>query len=220
MANSHKNSVVQPSLPARRLYDDVLRQTYVRQCAELLWQRKFNDTEKRMLGGTFSRAIDDYPYAPLMWAKAKSVSFTLAVIEVAETLGLLASGDADWLRREGGELPLDPAEARDVAIERGDLVLSCRERRFHWNGREYEVPLTKHPVLWDFLLTVCRAAKRSEAVDSNSFGDSKRENYVTQTKSSLAKLPGFPLDLLDLFVSEGPQRQRLDLPAERIHILD
>lgn len=213
------NVPLTPSRKAQELFDATRRRIQGLAAAQRLWDRHLNDTEKQILGRPFRRAFEQYPKAEWMWAKVKNVNQSIAVIDVAETLNLITQADAEWLRREGGELPSDPAEAKNVAIERGDLVLSLKDKKLHWNGHEYEIPFGNHPALWDFLATACRLAKRRESMGWDTF-ESKSENYVAQTKSKLSTLPGFPPDLIDLFESDGPKRQRLDLEPERIHLFD
>ncbi len=210
----------QPSTRAQKLFEQTRLRIQGPHAAERLWERLFNATERKMLGRSLQHAYQEYPSAARMWAKVKQVNYSAAVIDVAEILNFLTSADADWLRREGNELPSDPAEAMQVAVERGDLVLSLRDRKLHWSGREYEIPFGNHPTLWDFLETACRFAKSRDSIGWDAFGDNKSENYVAQTKSKLSKLPGFPIELIDLFVNAGPKRQRLDLEPERIHLFD
>lgn len=214
------NVPLTPSRKAQELFDATRRRIQGLAAAQRLWDRHLNDTEKQILGRPFRRAFEQYPKAEWMWVKVKNVNQSIAVIDVAETLNLITQADAEWLRREGGELPSHPAEAKNVAIERGDLVLSLKDKKLHWNGREYEIPFGNHPALWDFLLTACRCAKSGESIGWDTFGDNKGLNYVAGTKSKLSKLPGFPLDVIDLFVSDGRKRQRLDLAPERIHLFD
>ena len=210
----------QPSLEAQELFLTTRLRISNVQAAQRIWDRSFNATDRKMLGSTFLKALELYPNAVRMWAKVKRVNRSLAVIEVAESLDLLSPQDADWLRREGGELPSDPAEAEMAAIARGDLVVSIKERSISWDGREYDIPFLNHPKLWDFFVTTCRAAKRGEGVGWDTFSSGKDDSYVAKTKSKLSTLPGFPIALIDLFVSDGVKRQRLDLPAERIYIVE
>ena len=209
-----------PSEAARELFHNTRRRILGVPAAELIWNRSFNVTDRKMLGNSFRQALELYPSAARMWAKVKRVNRSIAIIEVAETLNLLSKQDADWLRREGGELPSDPAEALQAAMERGDLVVYVRKHSLSWHSRDYEIKFEKHPQLWDFFVTVCRAAKQEEGVGWDAFGHAADLNYVTKAKSRLSKLPGFPLDLIDLFVPDGPKRQRLNLPAERIHFAE
>ncbi|MCD0462483.1 hypothetical protein [Roseiconus lacunae] len=209
-----------PSKKARELFDHTRRILLGVPSAQRLWERSLNSAERKMLGDSFREAFEDFPNAAQMWARVKQVNYPLAVIEVAETLNLLTHTDAEWLRHELGELPADPAAAEIAAIDRGDLVLSLRERTLYRLGEECFIAFDRHPSLWDFWVTVCRAAKRGEGVGWDSFGENKRENYVTQTKSRLSKLPGFPIDLINLIVVDGVGRQRLDVPAEQIFIAE
>ncbi len=52
------------------------------------------------------------------------------------------------------------------------------------------------------------------------FGEEKGLNCVTHIKSKLSQLAGFPIDLIDLFVSDGPKPQRLDSKPEQIQLFD
>ncbi len=210
----------QPSPRAQELLNQTRRRMLGPYTAERLWERNLNATDRKLLGRSLEHVYQLYPSAAQIWARFKRIKLSAAVIEVAEILNFLTPANADWLRREWGELPSDPAEAMQVAIERGDLVLSLREHTLHWNKHEFEIPFAKHPALWDFLVTVCHNAKKGESVGCYSFGGEKGLNYVTQTKSKLSQLAGFPIDLIDLFESAGPKRQRLNLAPERIHLFD
>ena len=127
------NVPLTPSRKAQELFDATRRRIQGLAAAQRLWDRHLNDTEKQILGRPFRRAFEQYPKAEWMWAKVKNVNQSIAVIDVAETLNFITQADAEWLRREGGELPSDPAEAKNVAIERGDLVLSLKDKKLHWN---------------------------------------------------------------------------------------
>lgn len=209
-----------PSMKAREMFDGLYRRIQGVASAQRLWERHLNDTEKKLLGPSFRKAFEQYPGAHKMWLKAKNSNRSVAVIDVAEKLNLITHADAEWLRREGGELPSDPDEAKHVAIERGDLVLSLNDKKLYWCGREYEVSFGKNPVLWSFLEIACRKAKVRESIGWDTFGAEKSVNYVAQTKSKLSKLPGFPIEVIDLFVCDGFKRQRLNLAPERIHLFD
>lgn len=211
---------MQPKRSAQKLFDQTLLRILGPQAAKRLWERTLNETERKMLGRSLEQAYREYPSAARMWAKVKQVNYSAAVIDVGELLNFLTTADADWLRREGGELPSNPEEAVQAAIDRGDLVLLLKEKILHWGGREYDIPFASHPVLWEFFVQACRHAKKREPVGWDTFGDDKRENYVTQTKSKLSELAGFPIELIYLFNSVGPKRQRLDLEPERIHLVD
>lgn len=211
---------MKPSKNSQELFNQIRMRVLGPHVAKRLWERRLNETERKMLGRSLEHAYREYPSAARMWAKAKRVNYSAAVIDVAETLGLLPTADAEWLRREGGELPSDPEEAVQAAIDRGDLVLLLKQRIMHWEGREYDISFAKYPVLWDFLEQACRHAKTCEAIGWDTFGDDKNVDYITKTKSKLSNLRGFPIGLIDLFVSAGPKRQRLNIEPERIHLFD
>ena len=208
---------MQPSTKAQELFDRTRHRILGVPCAHRLWVRALRSAEKRKLGHSFRDAFETYPCAASMWVEVKRVNYSRAVIEVAESLNLLTSTDADWLLREGGEIPRDPVEAEQAAIERGDLVFSIKDRKIFWSGKECEIPFGKHTSLWDFWRTSCEAAVQGEGVGWDSFGAAKSETYVADKKNKLSSLPGFPIELIDRYVSDGTGRQRLDLEAERIH---
>ena len=201
------------------------------QVFETLWHRHLSDADRvRILLETeTSQSPDNLEIirvgkslkgAAGTWELLRGVSNNRAYLDVALLVDLITPADYNWLLREYGELPLNAEAAKDEAIMRGDLVLVRSPATLHWSRNQVEIDWSRHRVSWEFFLTACEHAKRSEAIDQWSFSETARANFVSQAKSRLKSTRGFPPKIIEAFKSEGTGSQRLDFPPELIHIFD
>ena len=102
----------------------------------------------------------------------------------------------------------------------GDLVLTERPRGAYWKGHAIEVNWERKSVLWNFFFELCQHAKANQPIDSFALGSQSHPASVTKLKSRLLSEPGFPAALGRLIKPAGNGTQRLDLPAEKIHIFE
>ena len=203
---------------AYELFHDTRRSVTTLQVTERLWERMFDDQQRQRLGQSLREACNNHRSSVRMWMYLYSVSYQRAVIAVGEAMGFLTAVDANWLRREGGELPRSPEAAQSEAIGRGDLVIVRNSRSVFWEGNRIEGDWFKHSKSWEFLLIVCEHAKQNRAIDRCSFGADAAENIVSQRKCRLIRqVPGFPITLYDAFTLDGKGTQRFTVPADRIH---
>ena len=186
--------------------------------ARFLWERRLRPEERQKLGATLDDAINAHENAVKMWRKLYPVSEARATIEVARRIEFLTEFDADLLLREVGELPRDPEEAKDLAIERGDLVLVRHSREVFWNGEQVSEHWFKKGEEWEFLLVACEHAMRNESLDRWSFGEGAHADAVSKKKSRLKAVSGFPPEIVRFFKVTGKRTQKFTLDAERIHI--
>lgn len=205
--------------------------------------------EREVLGGTFETAIDQHRTAVEMWKYVYGGSFQKAVIEVGKEIGVLEENRREWLLQEAGEPSDNPGDtqaeascrddraiqrelqradlsdkyedAQSKAIVQGGLAIERSSRSVYWNGELIEVDWwRKHSKSWDFLVLACEHAQRNEAIDRTSFGDKSRGNIVTQEKSCLKKIPGFPEEIIDFFQYAGNGSQKFAIPEDKLHIFD
>ncbi|MEQ8786070.1 MAG: hypothetical protein RIC55_07210 [Pirellulaceae bacterium] len=203
---------------AAELFDLTRLRVATLQSAELLWKRGFTRHERAQLGNSFAEAMENHQSGVGMWMLLRRVSYQRAVIEVGRTLGFLDDENAGYLLREAGEIPRDPEEAQSEAIARGDLVIDRASQSVYWNCELLAVDWQRHNESLQFLVLACEHALRNESIDRLSFGDGARANIVTQKKSRLKCVPGFPSDLIEFFKVKGRGTQRFTLSPKRIHI--
>ena len=203
-------------LEAGKLFHETRARISGPSVAERLWKRHLHRHQQQRLGETFHDALETHRSAVGMWQFLHPVSYQRAVIEVGEVVGFLRERDRDFLLREAGELPQDPEEAKQQAIERGDLVLERFPPCAYWNGELIDVDWATHGAAWQFLVLTCEHELRGQQIDRWSFGDAARENIVTQEKSRLKSTPGFPSGLIDFFEVVGQGTQRFAFPRDRI----
>lgn len=110
----------------------LLRRVQAPNAAERVWTRLFTDHDRAFLG-------DDLQSTWLtrgtigMWMRAKTVSWSRALIELSKALGWLNASDRDWLLRETGECVQAPSlpawnSATGELILDGQLVRSVAVR--------------------------------------------------------------------------------------------
>tara|TARA_R110002049_G_scaffold119431_1_gene273684 strand:+ start:346 stop:1017 length:672 start_codon:yes stop_codon:yes gene_type:complete len=188
--------------------------------ARSLW-KQLNSSERMSLGGELNIALERYGYPMEIWMHLHHVSETRAILDLGEELGFMSAKDADWIRRELGELPRDPEMAQSEAINRGDLVIERSSRSVYWKGELIEADWFRHNKSWEFLLTVCEHAQRNEPIDRLAFGEDADFDIVSKNKSRLKKqVPEFPNELYSAFRKEGTGTQRFEIDREKIHIFD
>lgn len=159
--------------------------------------------------------------ATWMWIQLHGVSYQRAVIEISAAFHWISPTEVDWLLREGGELPRNPEDLRDILITRGDLVILRSSRDVFWQGERIDADWYHFGESWEFLLIACESAKRGEAIDSFSFGRSNSGNVVAHKKNRLkTQVPGFPKSLYAAFTRVGTGTQRLTIPRNQIHFFD
>ncbi len=188
--------------------------------ARSLW-KQLNSTERDRLGGELNIALERHGYPLEIWMHLHHVGETRAILDLGEALGFMSAKDADWIRREFGELPRDPVMAQLEAIDRGDLVIERGTRSVYWNGERIEADWFRHNKSWEFLLTVCEYAQRNEPIDRLAFGENSKLDVVSKNKSRLKEqVPEFPNELYSAFRKEGIGSQRFQIDREKIHLFD
>jgi len=183
-----------------------------------LWERQLTAPERGKLGGDFEVAYHRHRTAG-MWMALRGVTYQRAVIDVAQVLGFLTGENGDSLLRAIHE-SRDPEEAREQAIDAGSLVLSDCPRTMWFGGHEVDVDWERHDSLWVFLWQLVRCAKAGCPVDRWSFGNRAHRNIVTDRKSKLSKLEGFPIEIINQIEVRGNGSQQLCLPREQIRVFE
>lgn len=209
-----RNYVIQPSTAAKLwevVFTDEERERLTSKLHELdLLQKQAIDVEKTPKG-----------QAIWMWHQLYGVSYQRAIIEIGDKLCSLSAAETDWLLHEGGELPRNPEDLRDVAIERGDLVVLRNSRDLFWQGERIDADWYRFEESWEFLLIASECAKRGDTIDSFSFGRPNSGNVVAHKKNRLkAQVPGFPKSLYAAFKRAGTGTQRFTIPRDQIHFFD
>ncbi|MBS0205581.1 MAG: hypothetical protein JSS49_21975 [Planctomycetes bacterium] len=229
------NAVVPQKLPSKasaerfhRLRNHVMQPS----TAEKLWEVVFTEDERERLTPKLpeldllqKQAINagktPKGQAIWMWNQLYGVSYQQAVIEISAAFNWISPTEVDWLLREGGELPRNPEDLRDILITRGDLVILRCSRDVFWQGERIDADWYQFRESWEFLLIASECAKRGEAIDSFSFGQPNLGGVVAHKKSRLkTQVPSFPKSLYDAFKSAGTGTQKLTIPADQIHFFD
>ena len=178
------DQTVEPQSASYREAEALFRQTLNRinnpSAAERLWNRHFLAHEREALGGNLREAVNRHGTPIRLWANVRDVSEQRAVLEVGEALNFLSSSDVEFLLREGGELPRDPAAAQAAAIERGDLVLTRLPREAYWQGELIDVDWQKHVASWEFLMI---AAERRSPESRSTTSASAHQKILMSTSS-------------------------------------
>jgi hypothetical protein len=99
-------------------------------------------------------------------------------------------------------------------------VLTERPRGAYWAGKKIDVNWERKSALWNFFFELCQHAKADQPIDSFTLGSESHPAAVTKLKSRLLSEPEFPAALGRLIKPAGHGTQRLDLPAEKIHIFE
>lgn len=234
---------------ARQLFYKTKFQVSHPSVAKRLWKRRFKESERKMLGSSIRIAIRRHGTAVEMWRHVRGGSLQKAVIEIGKAIGVLTEDDKDWLLREAGEPSGNPdaaqaeaicrddraiqrelrrtdlseknEDAQSEAIVQGGLVVERSTRSVYWDGELIEVDwLPKYREAWEFLILACEHAQRNEAIDRLSFGEKSRKNIVTQKKSRLSEVPGFPIEIIDYFQNAGARTQKFAIPQDKLHIFE
>jgi hypothetical protein len=184
-----------------------------------LWDRIFTADDRRRLGGNLQSVFDEYGTAG-MWAKLRGTSDERAIVDVALELGFIDDRKHRWLLRELGEFDEDAEMAVQNAVATANLVLVERPRTAYWNQEIIDVAWERRDTLWVFLLELARAAKSGQVVDRLVFGQRTRINYMTQQKSRLLSLPGFPESLGQCIQPKGRGTQQLQIAPHSIRIFE
>ena len=108
-----------------------------------------------------------------------------------------------------------------AAIAAGALVLVERPRYAYLEPAEAANRLATTDRLVELSLDGLRSrAKVGKLVDRLDFGNRSRANILTQQKSRLANLPGFPADLSALLEPIGRGTQQLAIAPARIRLFE
>jgi hypothetical protein len=207
------------NLRFRRAMDDLYYKVKNRDSASRLWDQLLTRGEQKKLGGEFGAAFGAGRGTIGMWTRLHGCTETRAIIDLAKILGLCHDTTRAWLLRESGECSDDPEEALEWALTNADLVLTDSPRTVYWQGETIDIDWDACPVLWDYFLTLCEAAKAGRYVDASDFGERlARDNHV-KLKSRLTGHSGFPASLEGHLLALRGGRQVLDLPPDRICIL-
>lgn len=182
-----------------------------------LWDKVFTPQERARLGGDLDAAYERGG-AVRMWATVYGCTDVRAVIDIAHKLNHLSPGDREWLLKESGE-HLNAEDAYEDAIQRDGLVLNSVAREVYWNGNPIGLNWS-HEAKWSFMWELARHAKTGLPIDSMTFGENKKPNYVSKMKSELSNVDSFPIELADLIEVVGNGTQILRLSAEKIRLFE
>jgi len=187
-----------------------------------LWERVLSTDDRRRLGGDLEAAYARHCGAVGMWKHLRGVSVPRAVVEVGVATGFLTADSGQALLRALGEEPNDPAEAVEMAISGGGLVVVEVSRQVYWEGTPVEIDWGVHTAWWSFLWELARASKAGAAVDEYTLrgGSSRDPKFLTKQKSRVVKAAGFPPSLAVMVVPAGRGTYRLDLPRTRIRVFE
>ena len=183
-----------------------------------IWDKVFTPAERKRLGNDLDVAVKKHKHAAGMWASLHGCNLTRAVIEVANKLGHLSAEDREWLLRESGEL-LNAEEAFEHAIFNNELVLNSMTRQVYWRGEPITIDWS-HEAKWAFMWELAKHGKAGQPIDSMTFGDKKRKDYVSKTKSALTNLDEFPIELADKIEIVGKGTQRLNVIPSEIRMFE
>ena len=183
-----------------------------------LWQKVFTEPERARLGGDLASAYRTGG-AIRMWVTVYGCTDVRAVIEVANKLGWLPNEtEYRWLLKEAGEL-LNAEEAFEDAIWRNELVLNSLTREIYWMGEPTEIE-GSHEAKWAFMWELAKHAKLGRPVDAMTFGENKKPNYVSKTKSELTSTGQIPLELADRIQLHGRGTQKLEVTPSEIRLFE
>ena len=143
-----------------------------------------------------------------MWAKVHGVSVRRSVIAVATRLGFLDPSTGHAVLREFGEIPNNPVDAVEWAVQAGGLVLTETPRQAFWAKREVTVDWVNQYRSWVFFWEFARQSKVGLAVDSTLYGARKSDD-PKRRKWRLVRLEGFPTVL-----AQSRARRAGDLPIK------
>jgi hypothetical protein len=186
--------------------------------AARLWERHLTVQQRAGLGGDLEAAFLRYRTAG-MWMELHGVSYQRAVIDVAHVLGFFTDQMRDSLLRALNE-SLDSDEAVEHAVNAGSFVLVECPRTVSFGGSQLEIDWERYGSLWEFLWHLARHAKAGRPVDRLVFGEGAHANIVTDRKSKLSKLTGFPMAIIDRIEVKGNGTQQLCLPRDQIRIFE
>ena len=170
------------------------------------------------MGDDLDFAYDEYGGGVGMWAKVHGCTNVRAIIDIGAKLNFLTANDREWLLKESGE-HLSAEDAYEDAILRDGLVLNSATHEIHWNGEPIAIDWS-HAAKWNFVWELAKHGKAGLPIDSMTFGDSTRQNYVSKMKSELCNLPAFPPELADLIEVAGRGTQILRVSAEQIQLFE
>lgn len=187
-----------------------------------LWERVLTEADRRRLGGDLEAAYALHGGAVGMWRHLRGVTVPRAVVDVGVRVGFLDADGGRTLLRVIGEEPIDPAEAVETAVARGDLVLVEVMREVYWEGTLVGIDWRVNTAGWAFVWDLARASKAGAAVDAFTLrgGSSNDPKYVTKLKGRVVNVAGFPMTLADLVVPVGRGTYRLNLPPARIRVFE
>lgn len=207
----------QSTAAVQKLQETALKVRTPNVAAEL-WQKVFSVPEKLRLGDDLETAYQAGG-AVGMWSKIHSCSAVRAIIDIAHTLNLLTEHDRNWLLREAGEA-LDVEAAYEIAIRNNLLVFNAARHEIHWNGERIEFEWARHEAKWAYLWELACHAKAGLTLDYTVLGGRKSPKYLSKTKSEIAKLDCFPLELADAIISCGTGTQRLEIESTEIRLFE
>lgn len=187
-----------------------------------LWERVLSADDRRRLGGDLEAAYAQHRGAVGMWVYLRGVSIPQAVIAVAVAIGFLDASTGQTLLRALGEEPNDPAEAVEMAVSGGGLVMVEVSRQVYWEGKPVEIDWGLHTAWWSLMWELARASKAGAAVDEYTLrgGSSLDAKFLTKLKSRVVKAAGFPPSLAVLVVPAGRGTYRLNLLRARIRVFE
>jgi hypothetical protein len=184
-----------------------------------IWHRLLTPAERTRFGGEFLPAFQSRG-ALKLWQEARGGTETRAVIDLAHVLNLIDRASQMWLMRETGEYSDDPEEALQMALDAADLVVQERPRAIFWNGGEVQIDWYENEAPWNYCRTLIVAAHEGRAIDATDFSEHFRPDYHVKQKARLKTLDRFPQDLFERIRSIGSGGYRLEIPRDRIRIIE
>jgi hypothetical protein len=194
---------------------------------QLVRKRLLSKSEQEEADRRFAKSGRTRMDAVWLWRKLRGVPTHRAVIDLSLHLGLIDAATHRWLMRETGEMSDDPDKALEIALAKADLVVSESPRALYWKGALIDIDWTVRGKLWDYVVLLSKAAKRGRSVQWDECENATRTDHLSKLKSRLASLPMgakgkflIPADLKKRIIPAGRGGQTLDLPPEKICVLE
>lgn len=212
-------TTIQPSARARQLVEDTYGRINTIDTLLRLQDQVFSEADLRQLGPDLYAVFRQIGVTG-MWRKLRGCSLARAIIEIATALDGFGPSVRSWLLREFGETAADSEAAIELARQNAVLVIHDLPRTAYFHGQELNVKWDEHPMCWEHLELLARAAAAGESVDYMSLGRDAMPSLFKHRKYNLKNLDGMPCELAVLIKSAGRGTQRLNLLPAQIRIFE
>jgi len=187
-----------------------------RQVSERLVQRVFTPIDKKN-----AQDFDENNVGALtgleMWLQARGGTLGQAVVEIAYAVEMIGPQNRQWLLQQLGIEGEDAEATVSIAIQSKELVVvDSAAPAAHWRQEEIAVPWRKRRKLWDYFVSLCRAAKQGKPLDHTDF-EQANPQHLKDWKHKLIHEPGFPQTLSDQMDVEGGSH-KLHVSGAKIEI--